>query len=154
MATGWQTYEDPSKRYRVFRLVEGATSDVVAPTTASDGVELPDDLQALQGEKAYVLITDRSGTGTLTIAFAKLWGYLKNPAKWTPPGTGADTDRGKLNDAAAIGEVANDDVRLFELVFDLAIFDRLAVELNGVGGTNPVYDIDLLVPRHLNALST
>lgn len=146
MATGVQT-NLVSDRYVQLRIVDGTAVDVAAPSAATSGVELPENLQGLQTERAFIAITDRSGSGVLSITYAKVWGYIANLGKWFPLGTGVDADRGKLNDAQAIGEVAADDLRLIEAIGDFAIFDRIAVELNTVAGTNPVIDVDLLIPR-------
>ena len=149
MATGLQT--DPlSNRYQVLRVVDGAgAGGVAAPSAATDGVEMPKNQQTLATERCAVAISDRSGSGTLSITYAKIWGYIKFLNKWFPLGTGADADRGKLNEGIALGEVAADDLRLIEEVGDLSLFDRVAVELNAVGGTSPVIDVDIIIPNNL-----
>lgn len=149
MATGWQTFTDPSKRYRVFRLLDGVVADAGAPvpTTSSSGVEMPKDLQVLQLESVFLAIYDRSGTGVLNLTYAKVWGYIKDLDKWFPLGTGTDAGRGKANEGQTVGEVASDEVRLIQIFDFVTVFDRLAVELNTVAGTNPVFDVDLILPR-------
>lgn len=148
MATGFQA--STSARSMLFRLVDGATGTVAAPSAATSGVALEGwSHQLRQTERMFLAITDRSGTGTLNFSYAKLWGYLVDLGKWFPLSTGADADRGKLNDGGAIGEVAADDLRLIEVLCDVGVFDRLAVEIGTVTGTNPVFDVDLVIPRSI-----
>lgn len=153
MATGFQT--STSAKYQTFRLVDGATgAGVAAPSAATSGVAIEGwSPKLLQTDTFFLAVTDRSGTGTLGFTYAKLWGYIADLNKWFPVGTGADADRGKLNDAAAVGEVAADDLRLIEITANVGLFDRLAVEINTVTGTNPVIDVDLLIPRHFGRRS-
>lgn len=156
MATGWQDPTTKSDRYSVFRLVDGATADTSAPTASTDGVpwsegadHAPHGVLSKEAERCLVAVYESSGSGTLSIGYVKIWGYLASIDKWFPIGTGADADRGKLNDRLAIGEVAADDLRLIEVLSDVTVFDRLHAELDTVGGTSPVLNVDLIIPRHI-----
>lgn len=91
------------------------------------------------------LVLKVTGTGVLTIAYLRLWGFHKlskgpvpvtDASDWFPMGTGADADKGKLNGATvALGEVKTDVVLHMEKIRGLRNLDRFYLEVGTVGGT-------------------
>ena len=87
-----------------------------APTVITDGVPIFKGQPGLTLEEGFhdyddeaVLLVEGTVTASATgsIAFVRLWGWFPHfygANKWAPLGTGADTDKGKINEGAAIGE--------------------------------------------------
>lgn len=156
MATGWQSTAT-SDRNRIFRLVDALTgASVAAPTASTDGVSWETGaasrnpgMLARESERCMIAIYNTAGSGVLAITYVRLWGYIKDLDKWFPIGTGTDADKGKVNDAVALGEVAADTLRHIEVLSDLSVFDKLHAEVSGAAGTTPSYNIDLIFPRHI-----
>lgn len=147
MATGIQT--SLSKRGITFRLAENVNaSGLAAPTAATDGFDLST-LEAgyLFPEYAAISIYNASGTGSLSIAYARLWLYDLVSGFWFPAGIGTDANKGKLNGGAAMGATATDQLRHREVLAYPALADRVAIELNTVAGTSPAMNCDVFLPR-------
>ena len=147
MATGIQASN--SKRGTTIRLAENVNaSGLAAPTLATDGFDLALlDKAYLWPEACAISVYNASGTGSLSIAYAKLWLYDLLSTTWFPAGIGTDANKGKLNGGAAMGVTATDQLRHREVLAYPALADRWAIELNTVAGTNPAMNVDVFLPR-------
>lgn len=131
-----------------------------APTTATQGKPLR---RAAEGQTAgegmpedidevTILVEGVGAAAANSIAYVKLWGYFpeavgaSSGAKWFPLGTAAlDADRGKINNGAAIGEIAaaNDRIYHAERIRGIADCSRIYAEYGGLTNTTRV-DITLV----------
>lgn len=137
------------------QVLNGLTAVNGVPTLATHGVPLfksSRDMQfinpQLDGFYDNVdeadLILKVTGTGVLTIAYLRGWGFhqlSKGPAPgtdasdWFPMGTGADADKGKFNGTTiALGEVKADVILHLEKIRGLRNLDRFYLEVGTVGG--------------------
>jgi len=84
---------------------------------------------------------------TATMTFLRLWGWsrihdgggIADDGDWYPigsvPTTGVDSDRGKLNNAVALGEIATDKIHLSQIINGLGGFERVYLQEGTSGGT-------------------
>lgn len=154
MATGRQSTD--SKRVITVRMVESATAANGAPTglplpipAATVGYDLSD-LGAgyVLPDSVTVRIYETAGSGTMTLSYARMWGYSLASGLWTPLGLGTGTDKGKLNNAAAFDESGNNQLRHSEPLIFLHHIDGIYVELGVFGGTATALTASIDFPRH------
>ncbi len=115
------------------QLLNAATATTAAPSAASDGVSTA----ALYpfGGSALLVLKSTAGSDTMTIT-TRLWGYSSVAAAWFPLGVGADGTKGTLNAGSATGETGANEIRHSERVVGIAGFERLALQVTAIGGTN------------------
>ena len=85
---------------------------------------------------------ETAGSGTMTLAYARVGLYLATARKAFPAGNGLDADKGKLNNAGALGETGANQLRHAEPLAYPDHFDGIQVELGTFGGTAPTYNVD------------
>lgn len=138
-----------SKRGLTVRLVESATTANGAPSAATDGFALDDlKLGYVPALEIEIQIASDAGSGVMTCSYARVWGYNATTARWFPVGTGSDADKGKLNNAAVLGETGTDAIRHAELFLFPGLFDRIYIELGVFGGAATALDVDVVFPRN------
>lgn len=89
---------------------------------------------------------ETAGSGTMTIAYARVWLYHRSSGKAFPAGIGADTTKGYLNGGTAFGETGADRVRHVEPLLYPGAGDGINVELGTFGGTSPTFSLDMFFP--------
>ena len=106
------------------------------------------DLTSFPGpaDDSTIVIASTAGSGTMTVV-ARLWllleGYTSetDPTTlvqvWAPAGTGTDADKGKLNDAVALGETSAEKITHVERLYGLRDAKRAYVQFLSIGGTSP-----------------
>jgi hypothetical protein len=160
MATGLQG--TTNSRYLTVRLIDAATAATGKPVegaaaTVLKAVPTADeffDLRAVNDNfrgafpvPCQVLVYNTAGTNPVSVTFIRLWGYNAASGKMFPLGTGADADKGKINNAAALGETDTDDLRHAEVVLYLGMWDGIMAEVGTTGGTGAeAITVDLLIP--------
>lgn len=153
MATGAQSTE--SRRTVTVRLVEGATAANGAPSgapmstpTAGKGYD-PIDLnyRSHMPDNCAVRIKSTAGSATMTVSYARAWGYSLSGANWTPLGTGADATKGYLNGGTALGEVSADSIVHEEVLYFPHLIDGIYIELGVFGGTSTAVNVEVDFPR-------
>lgn len=130
-------------------LVSGTTAANGVPSAATDGVPVrkyaagQDIGQGFTDNVKDGLVTMRStaGSGTLTLSYVRIWGYLSAISTWFPLGNGTDANKGKLNDAASFTEVGTDLLLHEEPIHDFGHFDRLYAEVGSFGGTSTAVEV-------------
>lgn len=102
---------------------------------------LPEDID----EVTFLVEGVGAAAAANSIAYVKLWGYFERAVgassggKWFPLGTSTtDADRGKLNQATAIGEVIADRINLAERIRGLCDCDRVYAEYGALTNTTRV----------------
>lgn len=132
------------------------TLSTSAPSAATDGVALakgenaglPD--QGFVDYDGLVLVYRATVTAaeTATMSFLRMWGFSRahggggvaDDGDWYPvdavPGTGVDSDRGKLNNGVALGEIATglDQINFTQIINGLGAFERVYLQLGTSGG--------------------
>lgn len=101
-------------------------------------------------DRGTVIISATCGgtTSTAMTITPKLWGYVEALDSWAPLGTSSTAaDRGKLNNASAIGEDATDSISYAELVEGLATFDQLYLEMDAIAGASISADAWLVLRK-------
>lgn len=145
MALGLQTLQKTPGR-ALIRLLEGANTSaaptiadpanaVGAPTSGRGGrVQLKGRADPIAS--AILHLYNTAGSGAITLAFLRLWGWCAATGLWGPIGTGTDADKGKINAAGgyAFGEVASDKIVHYERILDPGLFDYITAELGTVAG--------------------
>lgn len=111
-------------------LLTAAIATTSAPSAATDGVALPG-----LTDLATLFVYSTAGSGTMTVT-TRLWGYNSQVAKWFPVGTGADATKGTINEGAATGETGTDVIAHAEPIQGLRAFQRVALQVTAIGGTN------------------
>lgn len=109
------------------------------PPVGDVGVKL-DDIRNNGGripEWVTISIRGTKASGTVSGVF-RLW--MEFPSGWCPAGNGTDADKGKLNDAVAIGEVVGGEVRHAQPVRVSEHASRMYLELISPTGTSPSFD--------------
>lgn len=157
MSTGVQ-YRDPYGRGTLVRLFENlAAANVVldgAPGDVLQRIPIPTkffDYLAL-GEtfpwpdSSTLRIYETAGSGTMTVASARVWLYDALSSKRFPAGDGSDSLKGMLNAGSALGETAADQVRHSGTLLYFKHFQGIQVELGALGGTTPAYNCDWFLP--------
>lgn len=97
-------------------------------------------------DHSTVRIYETAGTGTMTIASARLMLYDSHSQKVFPAGPGADADKGKINLVAAFGETGSDQLRHSELLLYPGSCSGVQFMLGTFGGTNPTFNVDWFIP--------
>lgn len=129
-----------------------------APSSATAGVPLRRGALGQSSDQGLpedvdecTILVEGVGTGSATnsIAYVKLWGYFEKAvaassgSKWFPLGTATtDADRGKLNEATAIGEVLADRINFAERIRGLADATRVYAEY---GALTQVTRVDITI---------
>lgn len=131
----------------VIRLLEAAASSA-APTVADTAnqqgaptsnrgarIQLPGRADPI--ERALLHFYNTAGSGVVSCSYLKMWGWTSNAGLWTPPGTGTDANKGKINVAGSytFGEVAADRILHIEPFLYAGYFDYLTAELGTVTGS-------------------
>ena len=143
------------------QLLDGVAAANGAPSGATAGMPLRRGASDMQFNSAnrvlnldgfydnvdeVELLLKMTGTGALTIAYLRAWGYFRvwdagvDASFWAPLGTGADATKGYLNGGAALGEVIADVVLHAERLRGLRECERFYLEVGTIGGTSPVLD--------------
>ena len=165
MTTGLQG--TTNSRYHTVRLIDAATAATGKPVEAVAATALktqptPDeffDLREINNNykgsfpvPCQVLVYNTAGTNPVSVSFIRLWGYNAASAKMFPLGTGADADKGKINNAGTLGETDTDDLRHAEVVLYLGMWDGIMAEVGTTGGTGAeAITVDLLIPISVGA---
>lgn len=165
MAKGIQA--QTNDRYITVRLIEGETSATGKPVegaaatvlkaapTADEFFDLRsinDNYKGAFPTACQLLVWNTAGTNPVSITFVRLWGYNATSGKMFPLGTGADADKGKINNTASLGETDTDDLRHAEVVLYLGLWDGIQAEIGTTGGTGAeAFTVDLLIPINTGA---
>jgi hypothetical protein len=160
MTTGLQgSGTDP--RYATVLLIEnGGTSAPVeaAPATALAAIPVATKFYAISGlltqhglrklpAGCVVRVCNTAGTGAVSITYVRLWEYHSASAKMYPLGIGADADKGKLNNGAALGVTGTDVLRHAETVPIAIRGDGIQAEIGVTAGTGTeTFNVYLDVP--------
>jgi hypothetical protein len=122
-----------------------AVNGVPSGSSAGKGLRgLPDNLGGLNIDEAALAVKSTAGSGAMSVTL-KLWVWHDVLAEWMPLGSSTvDADRGKVNQATAIGEVATDKLQHTELVRGLRHFDRIYCEVTAIVGTGTAVSAWLL----------
>lgn len=145
-----------SNSKRAIKLIENVIATSAAPSAATDGVPVHQTKLYETADKALsysqhpaaeaTLVIDVVGSaGTVTGMF-RLWGYQECTGKWYPMGTGADADKGKVNEGTELGEVASNVVLHAEPVLYVGHFDRIYLQCTAIGGTDATANAWLVTP--------
>lgn len=93
-----------------------------------------------------VLVENTAGTGSVT-AVVRLWTYHIASGLVYPWGVGADADKGKLNNGAAMGAVATDKLRHRERIPGPGLADGIAAQIVSSTGTGTeTFTVRILIP--------
>lgn len=134
-------------------LLASRTTTNNPPSAATDGIDL-NSLRPAAGRPVSttggIYLYSTAGSGTMTVQ-GRVWGYVSGPNKWFPLGSGADADKGKLNEAVAgtfttIGETTSDQLLHVEPIRNLGLLHRLYLEITSIGGTSTAVTAKLIVP--------
>lgn len=127
-----------------------ATTATNSPPSSNAGLSVNDLRQfGMLPDRAVLALASTAGSGTMTVT-ARLWGKLPMASGiWVPLGPGADATKGQINSVAAIGETGSDALRHSEVVENLALFERLYLEITAIGGTSTSVTAWLVVRRSL-----
>lgn len=132
-------------------ILASATATNGVPSGASAGARLDDIGQQLQLNRGIVKIVSTAGSDTMSVTI-RLWGYCPTAAEWIPLGSGADADKGKLNESpagtyTALGEVDTDQILHAEPVEGLWGFTRIYAQIAAISGTSTAVTGWLSVPK-------
>jgi hypothetical protein len=127
-----------------------ATTATNSPPTSNAGLSVNELRKfGMLPDRAVLALASTAGSGTMTVT-ARLWGKLPMASGiWVPLGPGADATKGQINSVAAIGETGSDTLRHSEVVENLALFERLYLEITAIGGTSTSVTAWLVVRRTL-----
>ena len=134
-------------------LLSAVSAANSAPSAATAGVPLrrravgllsADDGFPFDVDEASLYLWNASGTGALSLAYARLWVYIDG--FWQPLGTGTAADKGKLNRhddgtgtiSYEIESHVNDKLRHIERVRGFMEAERIYLELGAFTGTMTV----------------
>ncbi len=135
-----------TNRTRTILVLENRTSTSSAPTLATDGVSLKGvqrpDVAALSA--TVVVYATASGAGS---AMVRVWLYFEGAAVWCPAGIGADADKGKVNDATALGETSTDVIAHSQPMSIVGTADRIYYQLTTATNIARL-DAWLVVPKN------
>ena len=160
MTTGLKGTSD--SRYATILLLEN--SGTIAPVEAAPGTALS--AAPATGAKFYdvsgllttfglrripagsvIRIYNTAGTGAVSISYVRLWEYHTASQKMYPLGIGADADKGKLNNGAALGVTGTDVLRHRETVPIAISGDGIQAEIGTTAGTGTeTFNVYLDVP--------
>lgn len=116
---------------QIIPLLTAATATTSAPSSSSDGAEIPRWWGTDEGT-IYVQSTDGADTMTCKV---RMWGYQPRLDEWF--------DLGLLNAGADIAETDTDSIRHQERISGLAPFTRLHGQLTAIGGTSTAITVSL-----------
>jgi hypothetical protein len=133
----------------ILRINSAVTAANGAPSGATAGIALA----LLNADDATVLLQSVAGDAAAahSVASAKLWLYYDGPVHndqtdgsqeqvgvWAPAGTDATaaSEKGLLNEGAALGETGTDVIRHAERVFGLRDASRIYIEYGAFAGAN------------------
>lgn len=99
-------------------------------------------------DAATVSIYETTGSGTMTIAYARLWLYTSSSQKAFPAGTGADATKGYLGGGAAgvLGETGANRVRHMEPLVFPGQCDGINIELGTYGDASQRHTVEIFFP--------
>jgi len=97
-------------------------------------------------DDSWVEIYETAGSGTMTIASARVVHYSAASGKLFYPGPGLDASKGMLNNAAALGETGTDKLRHKELLLYPQHADGLQIELGTFGDASQRHNADWHIP--------
>lgn len=151
MALGIVTTSDEigqNPRYVTIKIIENALAATGQPPEATWEEALkeaptPDqffDLRLIKKNRripreALLYVCNTAGTNPVSISYVRVWVYDAITEKKYPWGIGADADKGKLNNGAALGETNTNELRHAEVVYYLDMWDGVQVEVGVTGGT-------------------
>lgn len=135
MAIG-DTVETSPDVYR-FECLASTTATNSPPSGESAGLDMNVVVGTLGGvpREMHAVVISTAGSVTMT-ATIKVWGYVDATVGWVPDGTGADTDKGKLNAGTALGETSADSIKHSEVRTFLGHYKRVYFEITAIGGTS------------------
>ena len=135
---------------KAIELLAATTATNSPPSGGSAGLSVNELRQYGQlPDRAVLALASTAGSGTMTVT-CRLWGHLPTASGiWVPLGPGADATKGQINSVAAIGETGADTIRHSEVIENLALFDRLYLEVTAIGGTSTSVTAWLVVRRSL-----
>lgn len=127
--------------------IMAATANVAAPTLATDGVAMyPSNSQTpqVQGHSfggrpplySTLCIKGRVNAGQVLTGTFTLWGYLAVANAWFE----IPVNGGTVVTPVALAETSSDQINYQEQFMNLGHFDRVALELSGIGGTGATFD--------------
>ncbi len=145
MALGLQTLNKTPGR-AVIRILEAANASAAptivdpsdqkgAPTSGRGArIQLPGRADPIAA--AVLHLYNTAGSGTITLAYLRLWAWTCMAGLWGPPGVGSDANKGKINIANSFtfGEVGADRICHYEPMLYPGHFDYLTAELGAVAG--------------------
>lgn len=165
MTTGLQTATNPL--YREILLLEAQPVTAIpldgaagssSPLSATPGPTGFYDLRLLApptnrplgdiglDDDCEVLVENAAGTGTVT-ATVRLWLYYISTGLAYPWGIGADADKGKLNNGAAMGAVDTNKLRHRETVPGPGLADGIMAQVVSSTGTGTeTFNVRILIP--------
>jgi hypothetical protein len=138
--------------YTEVEILASATATNGPPSGATAGIEV--NALKIYGEHIpdvmALKVYSTAGSGSMTCDL-RLWTYSTTGTVWLPPGTGtggvAAGAKGSLNGGVQITETEADKIQHVELVQFLEHFDRLYLEIVGIGGTSTAITGILVIPR-------
>lgn len=140
-------------------IAEGASPDVlrdVPSTTQFYRISLVSDRLDRLGyewpDESSIYLYETAGSGTMTLASARVIFYDSTSNKMFPAGTGADATKGMLNNGASFGETGSDKLRHAEPILYAHHWDGIAVEIGSFGGTSPTYNVEWRIPLRRKVL--
>lgn len=136
--------------------VENVVNAGFVITAFSGGTLSGTDIRRLRGsrddhtpaDKMSLILRSTAGSGVMTVS-AKMWGFNLGVGMWTPLGPAAtDANRGAINGAVAIGELAApaDLLEFSDLIDGLFAMDYAYLEITAIGGTATAVSAWLVSP--------
>lgn len=133
-----------------------SSSGTFAITSFTSGALAGVDIRSLHYDRAMarpldkmgIIVRSTAGSAVMTVTL-KLWGFRMDVGAWVPVGSSTtDANRGLLNAATAIGELAapGDTLAYSDMVDGLYIFDRAYLEITAIGGTSTAVSAWLVRP--------
>lgn len=134
-------------------LMTGQTANTAVPTAATDGVPAypskavysVDTGAFYSGEppdRSELIIYSTAGSGTMVGTFT-LWGYNESAGVWIE----IPVNGGTAVTPVALAETDTDAIRFRQEFTNLGAYDRLALQLTGVGGTATAFEARLITCR-------
>jgi hypothetical protein len=93
-----------------------------------------------------IRLYETAGSGTMTVAYARLWLYDTLSQKAFPAGIGADATKGYLNGGSAYGETGANLLRGAEPLMYPGHCDGINVELGTFGDASQRHNVDWFIP--------
>ncbi len=135
----------------------GATANVAAPTAATDGYQMypagaSEVMSASTKGHAYagrpplhstLMIKGRVTAGQVLVGTFTLWGYLAAADAWFE----IPVNGGTAVTPTALAETSTDQINFQQQFTNLGHYDRVALELAGIGGTGAAFDAWLVTSQ-------